>query len=430
MFREQGFDDHWLLPTGEQQRLMRQWSGQKRFVRNRALAIEQARYHRGEKMLYATQMMLELTQWREKGRDTEFLREAPVHALQCVIGELYDSYQRFFKKTQEHPPQFKKKSQAKISFSESDPACFEIDQQNGRVKLPKLGWVKCRYPRGAHGTVRKILGEPNSITVKFENSRWLFSVQTRQEVADPVHPHKTIVAGDFGIVQRVTWSDGSIDDAIDVSREEARMAFYQRRLKNKKKFGSNWQKVQAKIRKLHAQIANIRKDATHKATSNVVKNHAVVVVGDLNIKNMSAAAAGTTGDPGKNVKHKSGLNRSILRQGWYEYGRQLEYKLLWSGGVAEYQSEAYTSQECPKCSHTSKENRKTQASFVCMQCGFAANADIVAATNQLRKFLNSDKGVALLASGYRASANSLGSGRSWDSASNKESTEAAGAICA
>jgi putative transposase len=422
MIREQGYAENWLQPTGEQARMLRQVAGQKRFVWNRALSIEQARYRRGEKRLGCKQMMRELTRWREKGRDTEFLREAPVHALQCVLWELYESYQRFFKKTQKHPPQFKKKSSAKIAFTESDSACFELDHQKRRVKLPKLGWVKCRYPR-------PILGKPNSITVKFEGGHWLFSVQTRQEVSDPVHPNKTIVAGDFGVVQRVTWSDGNVDKPIDVSWEEQRIAFYQRRLKNKKKFGRNWQKMQTKIGKLHRRIANIGKDATHKATSNVVKSHAVVVVGDLNIKSLSASAAGTTEHPGKNVAQKSGLNRAILRQGWHEYSRQLEYKLLWSGGIIEYQSEAYTSQECPRCHFVSKESRKSQAEFAC-KCGFSANADEVAATNQLQKFLSSDKGQSLLASGYCASVNSLGSGRSWDSATNKEPAEAVGVSCA
>ena len=446
MFKEQGFDNNWLLPTGEQDAQMRQWCGQKRFVWNRALAMEQARFGRKEKMLGSRQMMRELTQWREKGRDTEFLREAPVHALQCVIWELYDAYDRFFKDKKKgyrtapknkavrkllrkqgiplaYPPTFKKKFASKVSFTESDPACFELNQQDGRVKLPKIGWVKCRYPR-------EIVGKPNSITVKFDGRRWILSVQTRQEVPDPVHPNKSIAAGDLGVVQRVTWSDGHVDQAIDVSWEEERIAFYQRRLKNKKKFGRNWQKIQAKIGKLHTRIANIRKDATHKATTTVSKNHAVLVLGDLNIKEISASAKGTTGSPGKNVAQKSGLNRAILRQGWYEYARQLEYKSLWLGGRVEYQNEAYTSQECPRCSYTSKENRKTQARFACVNCGFHTSADQVGASNQLKNFLSSDKGVALLASGYRASGNSLGSGRSWDSASNKESAEALSASCA
>jgi putative transposase len=151
------------------------------------------------------------------------------------------------------------------------------------------------------------------------------------------------------------------------------------------------------------------------------------VLGDLNIKSMSAGATGTKEKHGKNVQQKSALNRAILRQGWGELARQLEYKQLWAGGLVEYQSEAFSSQDCPKCSYRSPSNRKTQEAFQCGSCGFKANADDVAAHNQLAKFISSDKGVALLASGYRASVNSLWSGRSWDSATKQEPTE--GIVC-
>ena len=96
-----------------------------------------------------------------------------------------------------------------------------------------------------------------------------------------------------------------------------------------------------------------------------------------------------------------------------------------------YQSEAYSSQQCPACEYTSPLNRKTQEAFACVSptCGFSANADDVAAQNQLKRFLSSDKGQALLASGYRASVNSLPSGRSWDSTTKQEPIEEA-APCA
>ena len=122
---------------------------------------------------------------------------------------------------------------------------------------------------------------------------------------------------------------------------------------------------------------------------------------------MSKSAAGTIDHPGKNVKQKSGLNCAILRQGWSKLKRQLKYKAQWRGGYVFEQSETYTSQECPKCSHTAKVNRVSQAKFVCENCGCKAHADLVGASNQLKKFLNTEEGAALLASGYRASGNSL-----------------------
>jgi putative transposase len=419
---DKGFTDNWLQPTGAQERLMRQYAGCKRFVWNRALSIGQARYRRGEqKQLGQYAMMKQLTMWRNN-RDphSNFLKDAPVHALQCVRFELYDSYQRFFKGEQVHPPQFKKKSQGKISFSESDPASFALDEANKRVRLPKLGWVKCRF-------TQRIEGTPNSVTVKWNGVRWILSVQCKVAIADPIHPSQTIVAGDFGVVRRVTFSDGVVVPPVAVSWEENRKKFYQRRLRNKRKFSQNWKKVVHKISKLESRIGNIRKDETQKFTTACSKNHAVIVLGDLNIKSMSASCTGSKGKHGKNVKQKSGLNRAILRQGWGELGRQLEYKQLWAGGLVEYQSEAFSSQDCPQCPCRSPLNRKTQEAFACVWCGCKANADDVAARNQLAKFISSDKGVALLASGYRASVNSLWSGRSWDSATKQEPNE--GMVC-
>ncbi|MGP8039857.1 transposase, partial [Escherichia coli] len=77
-------------------------------------------------------------------------------------------------------------------------------------------------------------------------------------------------------------------------------------------------KQKRKIQRLHSRIANIRRDYLHKVTTTVSKNHAMIVIEDLKVSNMSKSAAGTVSQPGRNVRAKSGLNRSILDQGWYE----------------------------------------------------------------------------------------------------------------
>ncbi|KIH15912.1 transposase, partial [Escherichia coli] len=78
--------------------------------------------------------------------------------------------------------------------------------------------------------------------------------------------------------------------------------------------------------------ANIRRDYLHKVTTTISKNHAMIVIEDLKVSNMSKSAAGTVSQPGRNVRAKSGLNRSILEQGWYEMRRQPEYRQRWRGG--------------------------------------------------------------------------------------------------
>ena len=107
-------------------------------------------------------------------------------------------------------------------------------------------------------------------------------------------------------------------------------------------------------------------------------------VEDLRVRNMSKSAAGMIEAPWRNVKAKSGLNKAILDQGWFEFRRQLEYKLAWNGGQLIAVPPQYTSQTCPCCGHVSAENRKTQAKFRCVECGFEENADVVGAINILR----------------------------------------------
>lgn len=136
--------------------------------------------------------------------------------------------------------------------------------------------------------------------------------------------------------------------------------------------------------RLHIRIADARNDYLHKSTATISKNHAIVCVEDLKIQNMSRSAGGTIEAPGKNVRAKSGLNKSILDQGWFEFRRQLDYKLAWNGGWLISVPPRNTSRTCPACGHTAKENRKTQAQFRCLDCGFEEHADLVGAINILR----------------------------------------------
>ena len=132
-------------------------------------------------------------------------------------------------------------------------------------------------------------------------------------------------------------------------------------------------------------IANVRQDFLHKTSSEICSINAMVVVEDLRIKNMSKSARGNAQAPGKNVKAKSGLNKSILDQGWGEFRRQLEYKMQWSGGIFVAVDPKNTSRECPRCGHIHADNRKTQAVFCCVACDHTAHADHVGAINILAR---------------------------------------------
>ena len=109
----------------------------------------------------------------------------------------------------------------------------------------------------------------------------------------------------------------------------------------------------------------------------------MIVIEDLQIRNMSKSSKGTSEKHGKNVKAKSGLNKSILDQGWFEFRRKLEYKQSWRGGFVVAIPPQYTSQRCSCCGYVSRNNRQTQAKFECVECGHSENADINAARNIL-----------------------------------------------
>ena len=98
---------------------------------------------------------------------------------------------------------------------------------------------------------------------------------------------------------------------------------------------------------------------------------------------MSKSASGSAAQHGRNVKAKSGLNKSILDQGFSMMIDMLEYKQLWRGGLLIKINPRYTSQTCSQCQHIAKENRQTQAKFECVKCGYIANADFNAARNIL-----------------------------------------------
>jgi len=189
---------------------------------------------------------------------------------------------------------------------------------------------------------------------------------------------------DAGIAKLATLSDDTIFESVNSFKSnQKKLAKRQSEMSRKVKFSNNWKKAKRQVQKLHSRINNLRRDYLHKVSTTIRKNHAMIVIGDLKVANLSKSAAGTVSQPGRNVRAKSGLNRSILDQGWYELRRQLEYKQRWRGGQVLAINPAYTSQKCACCGHTTQENRQSQSKFKCLECGYTENADINAARNIL-----------------------------------------------
>jgi putative transposase len=365
-----------LLANGEQQRRMRRFAGSCRFVFNQGLALQKERYERGEKKLGYAELCQLLTQWRN-GTETPWLADAPTHPLQQALKDLERAYQNFFAR-RAHFPRFKRKGQC-ARFRYPDAKQFKVDRSNSRLFLPKLGWLRYRNSR-------EMLGVAKNITLSESCGRWYVSIQTERAVERPVPSATRDVGIDLGIARFATLSDGShVAPLNSFKKHEVRLRRYQRAMSRKVKFSQNWQRAKRRVQAVHARIGNARRDFLHKATTTISQNHAMACIEDLQVGNMSKSSKGSAEAPGKNVRAKSGLNKAILDQGWFEFRRQLEYKLNWAGGRLVAVPPHHTSLTCPRCDYVAAQNRTSQAKFKCVQCGYENHADVFGAMNVLAR---------------------------------------------
>ena len=311
-------------------------------------------------------------------KECPFLAEIPHCCLQQKLRDLDAAYKSFFKQGRGFP-NFKKRGQgesARFPDGKGTPVSYRKGKRTSFVRIPRLGLIKFISSQPILGTIK-------NCTITRRAGSYYISFQTEYE-AVILKNKKNPVGIDMGVTNFVTTSNGTHIEAPTerIKRLEKKLAREQRKLSRKEKGSKNKDKQRARVAKLHLKISNIRKDAIHKTTSQLVKNHGTVVVENLDIKSMAASAAGTVESPGTSVAQKRGLNRAIMRQGWFEFKRQLSYKLEWSGGELIKVAPRYTSQACSECGHVEKSNRNKEK-FACTLCGYKDHADINAAKNIL-----------------------------------------------
>jgi putative transposase len=201
------------------------------------------RHEKGLKNLGYAALCRELTGWRHDPA-TAWLAEAPIQPLQQALKDLGRAFENFFEDLKKPPdqrrfeyPGFKKKFRNE-SFRQPNPKQFEVDCANGRIKLPKLGWMRYRKSR-------EVLGEVRNATVSLNAGGWYVSIQTRRDVEVPVHQGGA-VGIDVGVARFATLSDGSHFEPLNsFKRHEAALAKAQRRLSRKVKYSNNWKKAKA-----------------------------------------------------------------------------------------------------------------------------------------------------------------------------------------
>jgi IS605 OrfB family transposase len=362
-----------LKTTAEIEHRFLQFAGACRKAWNKILEISLMRLENKQGILWYHEADFWVKLWK-RSEEYQFLKECPAQLLQQKLKDLDKAFRDGFDSSQ---PLKRLPTWRKLGKHDSFRYPQHFTLENRRVFLPKIGWVGFFKSQAIPGTAK-------NVTITRKGKHWYISVQVEQENLSSKTEATSALGVDLGIAKFAALSNGDYIESIHPFKTHTdKLVKLQRQLAKKKKFSSNWKKQLEKIRTCHRKIANVRLDFLHKASTTLSHNHAMIVVEDLKITNMSKSAKGTIDRPGKQVKAKSGLNKSILDQGWGEFKRQLSYKLGWLGGIFLKVCPQYTSQRCSACGFTSKENRVSQSIFNCISCSHTENADTNAAKNIL-----------------------------------------------
>lgn len=277
---------------------------------------------------------------------------------QEALRNLEKAYKTFFKNKKGFP-KFKKKGRKDSFYLEGN-----IKTNGNKIKLPKFGWVKCS----------EIL--PNvpikNITISRIADNWFIAFKYEFTPIKTNKPFKS-VGVDLGIKTLATLSDGKIFTNLKPYKNVKKKLRKQQKevsrryVKNAKNQSKNYKKSVLKLSKIHAKIANIRKDCLHKITTYLAKSYETVAIEDLKVSNMV-----------KNHK----LASAILDGGFFEFKRQLLYKKQWYGGNIILVNTYFPSSKlCSSCGNKKTDLKLSEREYVCTECGTVLERDFNASQN-------------------------------------------------
>jgi putative transposase len=353
--------------NNEQRTACLKHAGCARFAYNWGLARSQEVYRTTGKRPTAIDLHKELN----KLKQTEYpwMYEVSKCAPQEALRDLDRAYTNFYRRATLKKqgkwkgkvgfPTFKKRSKGIGSFRLT--GSIKVFEKS--VQLPRIGKVRV-HEHGYIPTGAKIL----SATVSEQAGRWFVSIQVEVEQEQPVCTATTAIGVDLGIKTLATLSDGTpFENPRPLKHALKRLKRLERQKSRRKKGSKNRAKTVAKLAKQHAHVANIRKDASHKLTSYLCKNHALVAIEDLHVAGM--------------VKNHC-LAQAVSDSSFGEIRRQLEYKAQWHGvHLMVIDRFSPSSQLCSHCEWRNEALTLADRVFVCLDCGAVTDRDYNAAQN-------------------------------------------------
>lgn len=337
---------------------MAQAAGVCRLVWN--LALEQRRDHWRRYQVRTGNNLNHTTQCRELTllrAEVDFVRAVHVTPQQRVLKSLDEAYRRAWAGLGGYPQPKRKGVDEAFSHHGREVAVEKINARWGRVRIPKIGWVRFRRSRDIEGNLREA-------TFSLTPLGWQVSFGCMIDGDTP--DHGGAVGIDRGVAVALMLSDGTSYTVPGSLADMDRKVASAQRVVSRRKRGSNRRrKAIQRVARLRAKQARIRKHWAHRATTDIARRHGTVIVERLRTKDMTKRARLV------GVAQKRGLNRAILNVGWHQIETMLAYKAARLVKV----NPAHTSQTCASCGTVSKQSRESQSVFACIMCGHRDNAD-------------------------------------------------------
>ena len=359
-----------IYPNKQQEELIQKTFGCCRFVYNQYLAKRIELYKTDKSTLNYNACSNDL---RRLKQENEWLKEVDSVSIQSALKDLDVAYQNFFRRVKQGDskagfPRFKSKKENKKSYK-TKYTNGNIRVLSNKIKLPKLGLVKCKVSKQIEGRIL------NATVSQNPSGKYFVSVCCT-DIEIPQYSSTSAVVGiDLGLKEFAITSDGQhIENPKYLFKSQKKFAKLQRQLSRKTIGSKNRNKARIKVARQYEKITNQRMDFLQKLSTQLIKDYDVICLEDLKIKNMV-----------KNHK----LAKSISDVSWSEFIRELQYKAEWQHKIVQKIDTYYpSSQICSNCGYKFTGTKDLSVrEWICPQCGVHHDRDENAAINILNEGL-------------------------------------------
>jgi putative transposase len=348
-----------FYPSTRQKRALGKTFGCVRYVYNRALSLRKDSYAKDKTRVTYAQTSAELTHWKQEPGRT-WLREPSCVPLQQCLRHLQTAYRNFFEKRAAYPRFKSKHGEQGAEFTRS---AFTWDGKQLNLTLAKVGHLRIRWSR-------QFTRAPSTVTITKDCAGRYFASLCLDETVKALPKTGASVGIDLGINRLATLSNGErMANAQHLGGKLAKLARLQRILARRQRGSGRWRRQRLRVARLHAKIADSRRDHLAKLTTSLVRRFDVICIEDLDVRGMMG---------------RRRLARSISDAGFSEFRRMLTYKCSWYGRELRLVDRFFPSSRCcSNCGHVIESLPLAMRTWTCPGCAACHDRDENAAKNLL-----------------------------------------------